>query len=657
MKIQRLGLRKAHPGSPAGRQLPQEGSNFPLAPQHHSSALRGGGPRSGGWGLAATLLAGVIATTASAEPDTKVSEVIVTATRLPTLRDVTPGAYIVSAKEIEQRQAVFAADVLDTVPGLSVFSAGAFGGITAVRQRGASSDKSLVLIDGVPLNDASQPAGGFDFSAIDMADISRVEVLNGPQSSVWGSDAIGGVIAFTTRAPNGVRLDLSGGSYGTGQISGSIGRSTDLWAIGIAGSSFSSTGISSADARNGNSEPDGTRQMTASLRGRLTVNAMVTVDGQVRINQSRTAIDGFPPPFFLQLADTNDVAASRSLDAYLHARIDGPLGLHSDLSFDRYVITRGDSGESGDFGYSATRDVYRWTSAHGGVDDTFSFLVGAERQDAHASLSDGSIHNLGASSAFVVGQWRPIARLTASASLRYDDPDVYRGQTTARAGAGYDLGGGFSLAASWGQGFKTPTISQTACDFCFTPPTPSLAPERADGGDLGLVWHSPDRRFSARVTAFSLNVHDEIAYTSGHYVNLAQTRSRGAEAEVEGDLGSGFRLQAAYTHDEAVNLTSGKPELRVPRDMASGAIFWRRGPANAALTVRTESSQLDTALDGFDLTERPGFTVANLAGGYDVNDHVTLTARIENLANTHYEESFGYGEPGRGIYVGVRLKN
>ena len=604
--------------------------------------------------IAACLVAPSIA---SADPATNVGEVVITATRLPAPLDVTPGAYIVSAKEIEQRQAVFAADVLDTIPGLSVYSAGAFGGITAVRQRGASADKSLVLIDGVPLNDASQPAGGFDFSAVDLADVSRVEVLNGPQSSIWGSDAIGGVIAFTTREPNGVRLDLSGGSYGTAQVAGALGRSTDRWALGVSGSSFSSNGISSADARNGNSEPDGTREITASLRGRLTFSPDVSVDGQVRINQSRTGIDGFPPPFYAQLADTNDVALSRSLDAYIHAKVDRPFGLNSDFSADRYVIARSDSGESGDYGYNATRNVYRWTSAHGGVDDAISYLVGAERQDAHASLSDGSIRNLGTTSAFVVGQWRPLDRLTTSASLRYDDPDVYRGQTTARAGAGYVLGGGFSLSATWGQGFKTPTISETACDFCYVTPSPTLAPEHADGEDLGLVWRSSDHRFSARATAFSLNVRDEIAYVGGRYVNLARTRSRGVEVEAEADLGAGFRLQAAYTHDDAVNAATGVAEVRVPRDMASGAIFWRRGPANAALTVRAEGSQADTALDGFDPIQRPGFTVTSLAGGYDVNDHVTLTARVENLSNTHYEESYGYGEPGRSVYVGVRLKN
>jgi len=618
---------------------------------------------------AAALSAGLLAPIAAlADTPTNVAEVVITATRLPAPLDVTPGAYVITDKDIQQRQAVFAADILSTVPGLSVYSAGAFGGVTGIRQRGASSDKSLVLVDGVEVNDASQPAGGFDFSAIDLSDVSRVEVLNGPQGSIWGSDAIGGVIAFTTREPNGVRLNLEGGSYGTGQISGSVGRATDRWALGVSASQFFTSGISEADPRNDYalypgataSEPDGTRETTASVRGRFTFSPAVEVDGQVRINQSRTDVDGYPPPYYV-LADTNDVATSRSLDAYVHAKVDGPFDLHNDFSVDRYVIARGDAGESGDYGYNANRNVYRWTTAHGGVDDPLSVLIGAERQQSQASVSDGSEHDLGETSVFGVVQWRPIRPLTASASVRYDDPDKFHSQVTGRVGAGYALGGGFSLAASWGQGFKTPSISEAVCDFCNVPSPTLLRPELADGEDLGLVWRSPSNRFSARATVFALNVRDEIAYVpvSGFnytYVNIARTRSRGMELEGDATLGAGFRLQLAYTHDDAFDLDPTTRALRVPADSGSGALFWDHGPAELGVTVRSEGQQADTSFD-FNPTERPGFTMANLVGSYALNRHVTLTGRLENLANTHYQEVSGYAEPGRSVFVGIRLRD
>ena len=261
--------------------------------------------------FAALLLAGaaLIPTFAYADPATPVGEVIVTATRVPAPVDLTPGAYVITDKDIAQRQATFAADVLNTVPSLTVFSDGAFGGLTSVRQRGASSDQTLVLIDGMPVNDASQPEGGFDFSAIDMADIKRVEVLNGPQSSIWGSDAIGGVISFTTKEPNGVSLNAETGSYGTTRLAGSVGVANDRWALGASAASFATSGISAADPRNNYapyfappqdvSEQDGTRDITARRRGRVNVTDWLELDGQARINQSRTDIAGYPPPDFV----------------------------------------------------------------------------------------------------------------------------------------------------------------------------------------------------------------------------------------------------------------------------------------------------------------------------------------------------------------------
>src|SRR5690606_14392545 len=119
----------------------------------------------------------------------------------------TPGARAIDRETIDRRGAVFAADILSDLPGLSVVRSGAFGGVAQVRIRGAGPGKTLVLIDGVPVNDAAEIEGAFDFGGFDLADVERIEVLSGPQSSLWGSDAIGGVIAVTTRETEGVALD------------------------------------------------------------------------------------------------------------------------------------------------------------------------------------------------------------------------------------------------------------------------------------------------------------------------------------------------------------------------------------------------------------------------------------------------------------------
>ncbi len=173
-------------------------------------------------------MAAVIAAPALADEATQLDEVVVTATRLPAIVAETPGARVIDSRIIEQHGAVFAADILSDVPGLSVTRTGAFGGIAQVRMRGATPGKTLVLVDGAPVNDAAEPNGAYDFSSFELADIDRIEVLSGPQSSLWGSDAIGGVISFTTREIDGVRAEAEAGSFDTvrGRLSAGVANET-----------------------------------------------------------------------------------------------------------------------------------------------------------------------------------------------------------------------------------------------------------------------------------------------------------------------------------------------------------------------------------------------------------------------------------------------
>jgi vitamin B12 transporter len=181
---------------------------------------------------AALLLATAANAQDAAPPAAPGSNVIVTATRVPATLATTPDVFVITDADIQARQATFAADVLSTAPGVVVTQSGAFGGLTGVSIRGAPTDKTLVLIDGVPVNDASQPSGGYDFGGFDLGDISRVEILTGPQGALWGSDAIGGVVSFVTKEPNGLDASVEGGSFDTWRGGGAGGASTERWAQG-----------------------------------------------------------------------------------------------------------------------------------------------------------------------------------------------------------------------------------------------------------------------------------------------------------------------------------------------------------------------------------------------------------------------------------------
>ena len=585
-----------------------------------------------------------------------VDELVVTATRLPTPVSLSPGARVITEDQIVQSGAVFAPDALATVPGLSVFGNGPAGGVASVRIRGAEADKTLVLIDGVPVNDPSQPDGNFDFGTLNLADVERIEILSGPQGSLWGSSAIGGVIAFTTREVDGVRGEVEAGSMETLRGNVAVGEANARYALSASAAGFHTGGISRADSADGNPERDAFDDLTLSGKGRLAVTDRVELDGQLRYERARIEQDGFPAPFFT-LADTEEVSHNESWTGFARAKLKAA-GMTHRFSLSHYQLDREITG--GDFPsrFTTERRVWRWTSERL-VEDGLSFVAGAEREDSEGDVSVGRAE-LGTTSAFAVAQAKPFGDVAITGSLRYDDPDEFDGETTARLAAVAPIGAGFELRASWGQGFKTPTISQTVCDFCFpVPEVTSLRPERAEGWDAGIAWRSGDGRYAASVTVYGLEVRDQIAFVfdpvtfESAYANLEQTRTRGVEAEASAELGRGFTLRLGYGYTDAEDQTTGEPLLRQPLHQGSAVLAWQGERGRAALTVRAESSQLDV-LD-FGRARRPGFVTADLTGGWKLSDRLEATVRVENLLDRRYQEVLGYGEPGISAFVGLRL--
>jgi vitamin B12 transporter len=586
------------------------------------------------------------------DPDAVLPEVVVTATRLPAIVADTPGARVIDRAAIDQRGAVFAADILSDVPGLSIVRSGAFGGVAQVRMRGATPGKTLVLVDGVPVNDPAEVNGAFDFSGLELSDVERIEVLSGPQSSLWGSDAIGGVIAFTTRDLDGFAAELEAGSFNTVRGRLAAGVSTGRYGFGAWISRFETAGISAADAADGNPEADGFTSTTIGARGRYAFTPDVIVDGSVRRTDSDADLDGFPPPAFV-LADTLDTQSSEQWSGFGRLRLRA-LGLAHQFSVSASDISR-ETVSAFPSIFEADRQVFRWQGD--GSAGNLDFVVGAEREDTEGSLSTGRTGQLGTTSVFATARVRATDRLSLTGALRFDDPDDFGSKTTGRVSAAYNAGRGLTLSTAWGTGFKAPSISQAVCDFCFSSqPFPALRPETATGHEAAVGWASADGRIEGRATVYRLNVKDQITYIfdpltfDSVYVNVAETATDGLELEGRARLGGGFDLTLAYAWTDARDETTGARLLRVPERSGSATLGWAGERLSGALTVRGESDQDDAG------GVREAFVTANLNGSYALTDAVTLTARVENLADARYQQVFGYGEPGRSGYVGIRLR-
>lgn len=585
------------------------------------------------------------------DPDA-LPEVVVTATRLPAIVADTPGARVIDRRTIDQRGAVFAADILTDVPGLSVVRSGAFGGVAQVRMRGAAPGKTLVLIDGVPVNDPAEVNGAFDFSGLELSDIERIEVLSGPQSSLWGSDAIGGVIAFTTRELDGLAAEAEIGSFGTVRGRLAAGVSSERSGFGVWLSRFDTDGISAADEAGGNPEADGFTSTTAGARGRHVLGETATVDGAVRWSRAEAELDGYPAPAFV-LADTDDSQTSEQWSGFGRLRFDA-FGLSHQFSVSASDIAR-ETVSAFPSAFEADRQAWRWQAE--GEAAGVAVVIGVEREETEGSLSTGLTEQLGTTSAFATGRIEPTDRLSLSGAVRFDDTDDFGSKTTGRISAAFEAGAGITLSAAWGTGFKAPSISQAVCDFCFSSqPFPVLRPETATGREAALGWTSSDGRIEGRVTAYQLEVEDQITYVfdpatfDSVYVNVARTATDGVEVEGRARLGGGFDLSLAWAWTDARDETTGARLLRVPERAGSATLGWTGERLSAALTVRGESDQDDAG------GVREAFVTANLNGSYALTDRVSLTARVENLADERYQQVFGYGEPGRSGFVGIRLR-
>jgi vitamin B12 transporter len=585
-------------------------------------------------------------------PDETLPEVVVTATRIPAIVADTPGARVLDSQTIARRGAVFASDILSDIPGLSVTRSGPYGGVAQVRIRGATPGKTLVLVDGVPVNDAAEPNGAYDVSGFDLGDIERIEVLSGPQSSLWGSDAIGGVIAFTTREIDGVRAEVEAGSFDTRRGRLAIGAANAVWALGAYVSRFDTDGISVADEANGNPEADGFANTTVGVRGRYTVSPAIRLDGSARWSRSDADLDnGFP------VEDNADRSETEQWSGVVGATVEA-FGLDHRFSVSASDIERETFSAFGSV-FEADRQAYRWQA--NGETGAATYAFGAEREDSAGSISTGDSVSLGTASVFATGRYQVSEALSVTGGLRFDDTDDFGSRTTGRISAAWAFGGGFTLSGAWGTGFKAPSVSQAVCDFCFSSqPFPTLRPETAEGYELALGWRSLDGRIEGRATLYRLNVEDQITYVfdtttfDSYYVNIDETATDGVELEGRALLGRGFDLTLAYAWTDARDETTGLRLARVPEQSGSATLGWAGERLSGALTVRAEGDDRDT--NAPTAAVRQSFVTANLNAAYVLTDHVTLTARVENLADTHYQQVLGYGEPGRSAYVGVRLR-
>ena len=608
-------------------------------------------------GLLAAGACFVVMTTARAETT---PEIVITATRLPTEIDkVGSTVAVISADDIKLSQKVLFSDLLARLPGISISRSGGLGGVTTSFVRGAASERTLVLIDGVKVNDLSSPGGGYNFANVLSDDIERAEILEGPQSTLYGTDAIGGVVNIVTQSatkPLEVSGLAEGGSFGTVRGNAAIGSAGKRYNIRTSVSYIDTNGISSADAANGNTEKDGYDNVTLYSKGELSLVGPVKVGGTMRYVKADAQFDSFAFSGPYPVVDGNESSKTTEIQGSGWADVSLLNGKFDNLiRVTRSIIDR-DSYQGGAINFTA-RSHETVFDYQGTVrpTDTLALLFGgnidnnAMRTEGYGSVTTGSADIKGV---FAEAQASLLGRLTLTGGVRHDHHERVGGVTTFRTTANLDFAeSGTILRASWGQGFKAPTLYQLFDPFSGNP---NLAPERSHGWDAGIEQRFLGKRVQLQATWFHRISNNEIDYnfSTFTYGNIRATRSRGLELAATVKPLAEITVNANYSLVSAVNRTTDLPLAQRPKHMAHGDIAWRATPL-LTLSAAVDYTGARPDSSGIPLKSH---TVADLRASYALSEHLEIYGRVDNVFDAHYEDVYGYGTPGVAGYGGMRVR-
>ena len=617
------------------------------------------------------LLASVLATPAFAQATPDAGEIVVTAVRVPTPVDrVASSITVLDKAAIDASQQFTVSDLIVRTPGVSASRTGGFGTTTGVRIRGAESDQTVVVIDGVKLNDPSAPGGGYDFGDLFVGDAAQIEVLRGPQSTLWGSQAIGGVVNIVTQLPtSGFQGggEAEGGSRGTASGRVNVGGSQQGIRWELAGNAFRTEGISAIAPAYGGHERDGYRHYGTSGRILADLSEDVSLDLRGYWSHGKVDLDSsFGPP------DVADYQKSTNWTGYAGLNFD----LFGGALKNRIGVTR-DHIDRDNVDPTITSGDDRTFIAHGrndhveyqgtlGLSKGWNAIFGAEHEHSRFSAispqfqTDPDHGNVSIDSAYGQVNGTIIEHLTLSGGVRYDHHQTYGGHALVSGGAVWSSGG-TTIRASYGEGFKAPTLYQLYSAFGNL----GLSPERAHGWDAG-VEQKFGGHFTASLTYFDRDTHNLIEFAGfppradrpfGYYQNVDKANARGIEAAAAARFG-GFTLDANYTwtdaEDRSAGATHGNDLIRRPRNIANADATYAWG---FGLTTTVAVTHASHAYEDSGNTIRLGaYTLVDFRAEQPIGHGLSLFGRVENIGNTHYETAYQYGTLGRSFYGGVRAK-
>ncbi len=610
---------------------------------------------------------------------TAVEDVVVTANRsAQPIERVGASVTVLTQAAIEARQTPVVAELLAQTPGVSFTRNGGPGTSTGVNIRGAESQHTVVLIDGVKLNDPSSTQGGFNFGNLLVGDTARIEVLRGAQSTLWGSQAIGGVVNIVTAEPTEAlqgSLDAEAGARGTTYFRGGVGGANERLSWRLAASRYDTDGFS-AFAKG--TEGDGYANTGLSGRLNVKVTDAVSLDLRSVWSSGRNDFDAFN-------GDSREYGKTQELVAYaglnfdlLDGRFRNRIGYaHTDTDRRNFnpdnkvqTLTFDAEGQNRRWEYQGAFAFTEALNATFGLEHEKSEMKTRSPGDWNPNPAFGR-GEAELNSAYGQVQWTVLDGLTLTGGLRYDDHAQYGDNLLGQVAAAWALNeGGTVVRASWGQGFRAPGLYELYSEYGNL----TLQPEEFDSWEIGVEQRLFDRAVVS-ATYFNRQADNEIRYNGcstpstdplctvngagrwGYYRNVQKTEAQGVELVGRVDVTERLNVSANYTWTDAKSAsgaTDGKRLTRRPEHMANFAAdyafaFGLKTGVAVRYVGETFNNDTNTVKVG-------AYTLVDLRASYPINDNLEVYGRIENAFDEDYQTVLNYGAPGQGVFGGVRVR-
>ena len=612
--------------------------------------------------LVALILAFIIACHLEAQaqdtmPEVEVGEVVITATKTETaLRDVASSVTIIKEEDIDKKKAKTVAEAIRDVPGIDVVQTGGPGGLTSVFIRGGNSNHTLVLIDGVQVN--SPTAGLFDFANLTTDNIERIEIVRGAQSTLYGSDAIGGVINIITKRGKGapaINFSVEAGSFRSLRESIGISGTTQSSDYSLSVGRFDTDGFSSANEKNGNTEKDGYENTTISSR--LGWNSFTSgrLELSMRYSDAEADQDGFT---FSPIDDPNFVQKDRSMN--LSTRYSRPLtnwwNQHLQLSMNVEELKGIDPDPAdifNNFEFDTQRRLVEWQHQLY-IAETDIMTIGYEYEGQNGKVKDSFDRTITNSALYIQDQHQISDAFSQAVGVRADYNNRFGNEITYKAEASYRIKeSNTRFRAAYGTGFHGPTLN----DLYFPGfGNPDLKPETSESIEGGIEQTFLSDRLSLQATYFYNRFENLIIFDSTTFLpeNIGEATSKGAEIGLQIRPFKAVTLSTNYTLTDTENRENDKELPRRPRKKASAILSISPiAPLNIDLELRYVGKRFD---DSANLNELDPYTLVNIAGRFDVTKSVQVFARVENLFDKEYEEALGFGTAGFSVFGGVKIR-